>query len=111
MRPPLFHIAFRRRRAILGVLKSLARALAFFLPLLCLDRADADDPAALPLVYPANLHVVSSPAAYRAEVRDDRSRRMVDLAQAVPGLLLDIRYATSDNFTGRALYPNRKSVV
>lgn len=30
---------------------------------------------------------------------------LVDTAAAVPGLRLDLRYATANNFTGRALYP------
>jgi D-alanyl-D-alanine dipeptidase len=117
---PFFRIAFQRRGAILGALQPLARAIVLLLLLLGMFNASAadpadpraaawarfnGDPAALPLAYPADLHVVSSPAAYRAEARADGSCRMVDLAQAVPSLVLEIRYATSDNFTGRALYP------
>lgn len=50
------------------------------------------------------LHVVSDADAYRAEVAADSSRKMVDLAKEVPGLVLDMRYATKDNFMGRRLY-------
>jgi D-alanyl-D-alanine dipeptidase len=30
---------------------------------------------------------------------------LVDVAPLIPGAVLDLRYATADNFTGRALYP------
>ena len=30
---------------------------------------------------------------------------LVDLAKEVPGLVLDVRYATADNFLGKPLYP------
>jgi D-alanyl-D-alanine dipeptidase len=50
------------------------------------------------------LRIDSDPAAYEAEASADPSRRMVDLAREIPGIVLDIRYATSDNFMGRRLY-------
>ena len=34
-----------------------------------------------------------------------------DAADAVPGLVLDIRYATSGNFTGRVLYPEARCLL
>lgn len=33
---------------------------------------------------------------------------MVELATAIPGLRLDVRYATEDNFTGKVLYPSSR---
>ena len=33
---------------------------------------------------------------------------LVDVQQAVPGVVLDIRYATTNNFTGQLLYPSSK---
>jgi len=35
----------------------------------------------------------------------DQSADLVDLTKAVPGIVLDIRYATTNNFTGQKLYP------
>ena len=52
----------------------------------------------------AHLAVVSDPAEYRAEVRADSSRRLVDLREAVPGIAVDLRYATSRNFLRAVLY-------
>ena len=34
-----------------------------------------------------------------------RSADLVDVQKAVPGIVLDIRYATTNNFTGQQLYP------
>ena len=63
------------------------------------ERADDADEGVTP---PPG--VVRDLPAYAAECRDDPGRRMVDLRQAVPGLVFDIRYATRHNFTGEALY-------
>src|SRR3954467_788306 len=35
----------------------------------------------------------------------DAADPLVDAASVVPKLIVDLRYATSDNFAGRALYP------
>jgi D-alanyl-D-alanine dipeptidase len=37
-----------------------------------------------------------------------RSAELVDVQQAIPGIVLDIRYATTNNFTGQQLYPFSK---
>lgn len=36
---------------------------------------------------------------------------LVDLARHIPGLILDIRYATADNFMGRTLYPVARALA
>lgn len=41
---------------------------------------------------------------YVAQARADSSKQLVNLEQFVPGLKLDIRYATSNNFTGEKIY-------
>jgi zinc D-Ala-D-Ala dipeptidase len=38
----------------------------------------------------------------------DREADLVDVERAVPDVVLDIRYATTNNFTGQQLYPNAK---
>ncbi|HET7706323.1 MAG TPA: M15 family metallopeptidase [Thermoanaerobaculia bacterium] len=50
------------------------------------------------------LRVVPDRATYEKLARADASKRMVDLA-TIPGVRLDIRYATEDNFMKRPLYP------
>ncbi|MDB6057378.1 MAG: beta-glucosidase-related glycosidase and D-alanyl-D-alanine dipeptidase [Verrucomicrobiales bacterium] len=37
-----------------------------------------------------------------------QSPDLVDVERAVPGVVLDIRYATTNNFTGQVLYPSSK---
>src|SRR5262245_51439005 len=39
----------------------------------------------------------------RAEAND--ARELVDVGKLIPDAVIDIRYATKDNFTGVALYP------
>ncbi|MEK7780728.1 MAG: M15 family metallopeptidase [Verrucomicrobiota bacterium] len=39
-------------------------------------------------------------------VTPNRPDDLVDLEKAIPGIVLDIRYATTNNFTGQRLYPS-----
>src|SRR5436305_13757699 len=39
---------------------------------------------------------------------NNRGAELVDVQRAVPGVILDIRYATTNNFTGQQLYPSSK---
>lgn len=50
------------------------------------------------------LQVVDSPELYQELVRQDSTRRLVDLEKFIPRIHLDIRYATNDNFMGKQLY-------
>ncbi len=61
---------------------------------------------------PANQHglrVVPDRAAYERLVRTDPDKRLVDLGTL--GFLLDIRYATENNFMKRQLYPVAKAYL
>jgi len=49
--------------------------------------------------------VVSDLASYQELVRRDPDKEFVDLTRAIPGIALDIRYATTDNFLHQKLYP------
>jgi D-alanyl-D-alanine dipeptidase len=42
---------------------------------------------------------------YKQQVRDDSSKRMVELKSLVPGIVYDLRYATTNNFMHRLMYP------
>ena len=50
-------------------------------------------------------------AAHRTTLKDHPHWRFVDLAKMMPDVPLDIRYASSDNFTGRVLYPNATALL
>ena len=57
---------------------------------------------------PTNQHglrVVPDAAVYERLARANPETALVDLAGAVPGVVIDIRYATADNFMKRPLYP------
>lgn len=41
---------------------------------------------------------------YQQQVKGDSEKELVNLATAIPGIVLDIRYATTNNFTGEVIY-------
>ncbi len=51
--------------------------------------------------------VLNSISDYRATVKKEPLKRMVELKQSIPGIVYDLRYAGSTNFIGRPLYPIR----
>lgn len=60
---------------------------------------------------PYNLPLVGTKDAYRESVVKNNDFRMVDLGEAIPGVVLDIRYATPNNFTGRIVYTEPKAFL
>ncbi|WP_205512650.1 M15 family metallopeptidase [Longitalea arenae] len=48
--------------------------------------------------------VINKFADYQLSVRNDSAKTMVDLLKFIPGLILDLRYATTNNFTNRQMY-------
>jgi D-alanyl-D-alanine dipeptidase len=50
------------------------------------------------------LRVVTTPDDYRRQVQNTPDSELVNLAEFIPGIMLDIRYATTANVLGRALY-------
>ena len=51
------------------------------------------------------LVLIKHTEAYLATVRADSNRQMADLSQFIPGIAFDLRYATTDNFLNKKLYP------
>lgn len=41
---------------------------------------------------------------YQQQVKANPEKELVNLATAIPGIVLDIRYATANNFTGEVIY-------
>ena len=66
---------------------------------------------AAPAANAYGLAVVDSLADYREQVRRDPDKELVDLAVAVPGIALDVRYATAENFLHRPLYPVARALL
>lgn len=46
---------------------------------------------------------------YKASLKADPQKELIDLEKFVPGLVLDIRYATANNFTGEKIYNMAKA--
>jgi D-alanyl-D-alanine dipeptidase len=46
---------------------------------------------------------------YKASVKLNPEKELIDLQKVVPGLVMDIRYATTNNFTGEKIYNMAKA--
>ncbi|SET70792.1 M15 family metallopeptidase [Hymenobacter actinosclerus] len=60
---------------------------------------------------PYHLPLICSVHEYRAQVAADPDQQLVELAAEVPGLVLDLRYATPNNLAGRPLYPRARALA
>ncbi|SDY05575.1 M15 family metallopeptidase [Hymenobacter psychrophilus] len=60
---------------------------------------------------PYKLPLICSREEYRARVATDPDQQLVDLADWVPGLVLDLRYATANNLAGRPLYTRAQALA
>ncbi len=58
---------------------------------------------------PFGLDLVMDAETYRIDVAADQANRMMDLLEVVPGIQLDIRYATPHNFTGEVIYTSAEA--
>lgn len=47
--------------------------------------------------------------AYVSSVREHPEKQLIDLEEFIPGIILDIRYATANNFTGEKIYDVAKA--
>lgn len=81
--------------------------LRFLLPLLLLGCAH--QPQLGTSAY--GLPIVERIEAHRELVRRDPEKALVDVAKVVPGVILDIHYATSNNFMKRVLYPEAAALL
>ena len=65
----------------------------------------ADDAAAQ---YKYGLHPLGF-EAYQKTILEDPDKALVDLQEYIPDVVLDIRYATTNNFTGERIYDQAKA--
>lgn len=49
--------------------------------------------------------VTSKWRSYRNQVKEDPAKKMIELKSLLPGLVYDLRYATTNNFMHRLMYP------
>lgn len=57
------------------------------------------------------LRVVTTMALYRQQWQQDHHKELVNLATFIPGIKLDLKYATTDNFMKRRLYSLPKAYL
>lgn len=53
---------------------------------------------------PYGLKVINCIEDYKKLVSDNPQMELIDLEKSIPGIVLDIRYATTDNFTKQVIY-------
>jgi len=58
---------------------------------------------------PYGLKIIATVAEYQQLIQGDSLQKLVDLEKVIPGIRLDIRYATSNNFTHNVVYTNAKA--
>ncbi|MHC1707280.1 MAG: M15 family metallopeptidase [Bacteroidales bacterium] len=83
--------------------KYLFTALCWFVAVSCFGQKSAANPYGLP--------IISDTLTYDSLLVSDSNMRMLDLASCIPGIVLDIRYATTNNFTGRKIYDAPRAFV
>lgn len=60
---------------------------------------------------PYGLDIVNTNEAYLKSIEEDENNRLVDLEQYIPGVVLDIRYADTNNFTHTKIYTQPKAFL
>ena len=60
---------------------------------------------------PYKLDIVSEINDYKIIIEENPDKELVDLEMFIPGISLDIRYATENNFTGEIIYKAAKAYV
>lgn len=60
---------------------------------------------------PYGLEIVADLAEYKLSINDNQANALIDLEKVIPGIVLDIRYATTNNLTHQAIYPSPKAFV
>jgi D-alanyl-D-alanine dipeptidase len=59
----------------------------------------------------AKLSVVDKYTLYKKQVQKDSTKKMIELKTLMPKLVYDLRYATTNNFTHRLMYPQNTNVT
>lgn len=62
-------------------------------------------------VYNSNLCIINKVDDYNRTIEENPNNELVDLEDFIPGIILDIRYATENNFTGTKVYKQAKAYV
>jgi len=58
---------------------------------------------------PFGLPITSTAMAYKASYKEDKDKQLINIKKAIPDVVLDIRYATKNNFMKQVMYPKAKA--
>jgi D-alanyl-D-alanine dipeptidase len=61
------------------------------------------------LYNPNKIKIVNSNKAYKADYKINPNNELVEIKKAIPSIVLDIRYATSNNFMKQVMYKQAKA--
>lgn len=62
-------------------------------------------------VYNSNLYIINKVEDYNKTIEKNPNNELIDLEEFIPGIILDIRYATENNFMGTKVYKQAKAYV
>ncbi len=62
-------------------------------------------------INPYGLEILNDTLVYRQVILSDSNQKMVEVSEHIPGIMLDIRYATASNFTGKVIYSAPRAFV
>lgn len=57
------------------------------------------------------LDLVETMSEYKSSIKEDPDNELIDLEKYIPGIVLDIRYATENNFTKTKIYTQPKAYL
>ncbi len=78
--------------------------LSFLLPFLFLSAVIASGQTQKENKNPYNLKLINTTSEYKNLVANNPQMEMMDIEKAIKNIVLDIRYATDNNFTGEVIY-------
>lgn len=55
------------------------------------------------------LKIINTVAKYQSSLNANPDKELVEIKKAIPDIVLDIRYATTNNFMGRVMYPQARA--
>lgn len=58
---------------------------------------------------PYNLNIIYCIDTYKNDIKNNPDMELIDLEKSIKGIFLDIRYATSNNFTKEIIYTSQKA--
>jgi D-alanyl-D-alanine dipeptidase len=58
-------------------------------------------------VQDSSLHVIKNTDDYEQTIKNDSNNRMINIEKLIPGIDLDLRYASENNFMHRVMYPEK----